>query len=213
VYAAPTWPLGNELVVTTTGRGAIVRESVADLFCIGRLESVTLKVRDVVLAGTLGVPLIAPVIDNASPAGKVPLVNDHLYGADPPVAARVAEYAIPTVPPGSDFVEILRLAGLGLGAATRADPPRKKQARAATAAHTLGMMRPETLAVSDCNEITHISDLPINLQRAGEQMTTIRESSWMVQRSYAPACVGGKANLLWLPELCRPAAGNEKRTL
>jgi hypothetical protein len=61
--------------------------------------------------------LIAPVGARLSPEGNVPPVNDQLYGGVPPVAASAAEYALPTVPAGSELVKTARLLGLGLGAA------------------------------------------------------------------------------------------------
>lgn len=78
MYADPTWPPGNEAVVTTSAGGVIVSVSVTDLLCTGRPESVTLNVSDAAFAGAVGVPLIGPAVDKLSPAGKVPLVSDHL---------------------------------------------------------------------------------------------------------------------------------------
>jgi hypothetical protein len=55
----------------------------------------------------VGVPVIAPVeAFSDKPAGKVPLVRDHVYGAVPPLAARVALYVMPTWPLGSEVVVI-----------------------------------------------------------------------------------------------------------
>jgi len=39
----------------------------------------------------VGVPEITPKLEMASPAGKLPLVTDQLYGPVPPVAAKVVE--------------------------------------------------------------------------------------------------------------------------
>lgn len=55
----------------------------------------------------VGVPEIAP--DEAfrlSPAGREPVLTLHEYGVVPPLACKVAEYAVPTVPLGRDAVEI-----------------------------------------------------------------------------------------------------------
>jgi hypothetical protein len=59
-------------------------------FCVGLLLSVTVAIK---LATPLavGVPVIAPVVERASPAGRLPEVTAHLYGAVPPVACRVCE--------------------------------------------------------------------------------------------------------------------------
>jgi len=61
-----------------------------------------------------GVPLILPALLIVRPPGS-PLA-DHVYGETPPVAANVAEYAVPTVPAGSEVVEIASGAGVGVGA-------------------------------------------------------------------------------------------------
>ena len=54
-----------------------------------------------------GVPVIAPVLVlRFSPVGNVPTDNDQVRGAVPPVDARICEYAVPDVAPGSDDVVI-----------------------------------------------------------------------------------------------------------
>jgi hypothetical protein len=64
------------------------------------------------VTAAVGVPVIAPVAAlNESPAGKVPLVSDHVYGAVPPVAPKVAEYALPTCPFAKEVVVIERSLG------------------------------------------------------------------------------------------------------
>ena len=57
------------------------------------------------LPDAVGVPLIVPALLSERPPGK-PLA-DQLYGETPPVAASVAEYAVPTVPAGRVVVEIV----------------------------------------------------------------------------------------------------------
>lgn len=53
----------------------------------------------------VGVPEIAPVdAAKLNPAGRAPDVMLHEYGVDPPDAANVAEYAVLTVPLGSEVV-------------------------------------------------------------------------------------------------------------
>ena len=46
----------------------------------------------------VGVPEIAPVPLSVSPGGSVPDTNEYVYGAVPPVADMLAEYAVPAVP-------------------------------------------------------------------------------------------------------------------
>jgi hypothetical protein len=70
--------------------------------------SVTITVNDDV-AAVVGVPEITPVADPSdNPAGKLPELMLHKYGGVPPVAARIAEYAAPTAPFGSEVVVIAR---------------------------------------------------------------------------------------------------------
>ena len=78
-------------MVTTSGNGATVNESVVDMFCTGRPESVTLNVSEIEFAVAVGVPLITPLFEKLSPAGKVPLAKDQAYGGVPPFAAKVVE--------------------------------------------------------------------------------------------------------------------------
>jgi hypothetical protein len=57
------------------------------------------------LPADVGVPEMTP--DDAvrfKPAGRVPAEMLQVYGIVPPVAPSVAEYALPTVPPGNDVV-------------------------------------------------------------------------------------------------------------
>ena len=53
-----------------------------------------------------GVPLITPVkAFSVNPGGSEPVLTVHLlYGGVPPAAESVAEYALPTVPSGSELV-------------------------------------------------------------------------------------------------------------
>jgi len=66
------------------------------------------------MPAVVGVPLIAPVVVfSASPAGRVPVATDHVYGAPlPPDAVSVCEYDTLATPPGSVCGEIV------IGAAT-----------------------------------------------------------------------------------------------
>jgi hypothetical protein len=55
----------------------------------------------------VGVPEIVPVVaDSVSPAGSAPELRLQLYGAVPPVAVSVVEYAVPVCPEGTELVEI-----------------------------------------------------------------------------------------------------------
>ncbi len=122
------WKLKESVPITATGY-ALVRDNVT-LGCVagfggigamlaggggGRLmvmlmvfvavcfcASVTVKPRAVV-PGAVGVPLRTP-FTKLRPAGGVPLVSAKVYGVVPPVAAKVTEKAVPTVPEASPVV-------------------------------------------------------------------------------------------------------------
>jgi len=87
----------GEDVVIVSGGGLIVRLKVwvATL----EAESVTRTVKLYVPA-PVGVPVIAPALESASPAGRAPDEIAHVYGGVPPLAASVCEYAVPVDPDG-----------------------------------------------------------------------------------------------------------------
>ena len=61
----------------------------------------------------VGVPVIEPEVERLSPAGKDPNTIAHVYGATPPWAVSVCEYAMPTLPSGSGEVVVMtRVAAL-----------------------------------------------------------------------------------------------------
>jgi len=62
----------------------------------------------------VGVPLIVPPLLKVRPAGNAPEVTVHEYGVVPPVAARVNEYAVPTIPFGTEAVVIVSVGALAL---------------------------------------------------------------------------------------------------
>ncbi len=99
-YAAPTTPPGSADVVTLSPAVTAI-DNCAVAFA--ELLSVTCTVK-VAVAAVDGVPAIAPVALNVSPAGNAPALTPHVYPPVPPVAARDCEYATPTTPPGSDDV-------------------------------------------------------------------------------------------------------------
>jgi hypothetical protein len=79
-------------VVTASALGDVASASNTDCVCTGWPESATVKPNCTFRATTVGVPLIAPVAaSNDKPAGKVPVVTDHVYGGVPPVAINVVE--------------------------------------------------------------------------------------------------------------------------
>ena len=103
-YAVPTAPPDNDVVATVGGCAAaataILKAFVPVLFAASVTCTVNETVPDVV-----GVPEITPVdATRLNPVGSVPALTLQLYGVVPPLACSVAEYAVPTVPPGSDVV-------------------------------------------------------------------------------------------------------------
>jgi hypothetical protein len=83
---------------------AMLNACVAD--CGGLLESVTFAVKFVVPFGPVGVPVIAPALLIVNPGGRLPELVVNAKGANPPVAAIVWLYAVPSTPAGSEVVVI-----------------------------------------------------------------------------------------------------------
>jgi uncharacterized membrane protein len=75
------------------------------VLCAGKLASVTFTVIEA-LPAAVGVPLICPALLSVNPTGNAPEDIDQLYGAVPPLAESVAEYAVPNCPPTKDEVVI-----------------------------------------------------------------------------------------------------------
>ena len=68
------------------------------------VESVTVT-ENGVLPAVVGVPLVTPAGERVNPAGRaVPLARVKVYGATPPVAAKVVAYAVFNVAAGSEVV-------------------------------------------------------------------------------------------------------------
>jgi hypothetical protein len=76
-------PSTRDVVVTAIDR-------LTDLVCAGFSASVTVAVK-LAVPLVVGVPAMIPVAGTrVSPAGRLPVVIDQLYGPVPPVALRVA---------------------------------------------------------------------------------------------------------------------------
>jgi hypothetical protein len=101
-YTVPTVPSGNdelEVIVNGAPAALVLMEKGLIAFCAGEEESVACTVK-LDWPALVGVPLIVPPGLKFRPAGNAPEVTVHEYGAVPPVAVSVVEYAIPTVPLG-----------------------------------------------------------------------------------------------------------------
>jgi hypothetical protein len=85
----PRSPPVSDVVVTVKVGALIAMLRLAVAFLVGFSASVTVTVKLVVPTnGPVGVPVMAPEeAFRISPAGRLPLV--HVYGVNPPVAARV----------------------------------------------------------------------------------------------------------------------------
>jgi len=108
-YAVPTVPLSRgDTVVIESGGGSTVRAN--DFVVVRDALSRTWTVKFAVPA-VVGIPLITPAADNVRPAGGAPVVTDHAYGGVPPVAAKLCEYAVPTVPFGRGDAVVIASGG------------------------------------------------------------------------------------------------------
>jgi hypothetical protein len=85
VYGTPTVAIGNAAVRLRVPDGLMVIVSDCETVFVGLLESVTVTVT-VDEPGVVGVPLtVQPV--RMSPAGRVPVLIEQLYGVVPPLAS------------------------------------------------------------------------------------------------------------------------------
>jgi hypothetical protein len=91
-YGVPDKPGGKgEGVAMRIGAGVIVSVNVAlAMDGVGKALSVTVTLNAAV-PYPVGVPAITPLEAMPRPAGNAPEVDDQLYGAIPPLAARVCE--------------------------------------------------------------------------------------------------------------------------
>jgi hypothetical protein len=77
-YVVPTVPLGREAVVMPPLGAITIERAAVAVRAVGVVESVTVTVKSEV-AAAVGVPVMAPVeASRLSPAGKVPVVTDHV---------------------------------------------------------------------------------------------------------------------------------------
>jgi hypothetical protein len=108
LYAVPSTPAGNVVVVNVGGPGKLMRMLSAWVAVCGVtvLESVTLTVKFAVPAGPVGVPLIVPEVLRVSPAGSAPALTVNVTVPAPPVATTAWLYVVPSTPAGSDVVVI-----------------------------------------------------------------------------------------------------------
>jgi hypothetical protein len=96
----------------------IIRTAAATVICRGAVvvcaaASVTLAVKLNVPA-VVGVPEIWPAEESVSPLGSAPALTVQVYGVVPPLAARVVEYAVPSLAGGNDDGVVIS-SGCGLG--------------------------------------------------------------------------------------------------
>lgn len=104
-YGVPTVPDGSADVVIVSCPVMVSDRLLVAVRCVGLVESVTVMTTVPELAPD-GVPLMTP-LDASMPRPLGRPVADHVYGVVPPVALRVALYAVPALPPGNDVVVML----------------------------------------------------------------------------------------------------------
>ena len=117
-------PPGSDAVVICNAGAPIVIDSarLAVAPCASRACTVNANA-----PAAVGVPAI-PAPESASPGGNPPL-TDHVYGGAPPVAENPAEYATPTVPPGSAPVVTANGAAIVMPKARRSLPSSSSRTR------------------------------------------------------------------------------------
>ena len=81
-------------------------DSFAVAVCVGLEESAACTVKEEVPA-VAGVPEIWPLEERLSPAGKLPLATDHVYGVVPPLALSVPLKGVFSEPVGSAAAPIV----------------------------------------------------------------------------------------------------------
>jgi len=100
-----TLPDGSEAEIVKAG-AVMASERETDLLCKGLPASATVTVK-LEIPVPVGVPEIRPVLlASESPAGRPPLVIDHVKGDVPPLACREVEYDVPFVPEDKEDVVI-----------------------------------------------------------------------------------------------------------
>jgi hypothetical protein len=104
VYAVPTVPDGREVVVIFNAGALTTRVNEAVAVSAGVELSVTFR-ETLAVPAAVGVPVIVEPL-TLNPAGRPVALK--MYGAVPPLAVSVAEYATPTVPALSDVVPTVR---------------------------------------------------------------------------------------------------------
>jgi hypothetical protein len=100
LYAVPTTPFGNDVVVIATAV-IVMDNSLVPL--PAELAAFTVKVY---VFAVVGVPVIVPVAERLKPSGKVPPLIPHVMGVSP-FAASVWLYGVPAVPSGNAAVVIV----------------------------------------------------------------------------------------------------------
>ena len=109
-YEVPTAPFGRgDAVVIESGGGSTARTKDFVVICDALSRTWTVKFA---VPSVVGVPEITPAADNVRPAGGVPDVTDHKYGGAPPLAAKLWEYSVPTVPFGSGDDVVIESGGM-----------------------------------------------------------------------------------------------------
>jgi hypothetical protein len=106
-YALPPVPDASDAVVIVRGEPALAMVTLYACEVVLPEPSATFT-ENVNVPDAEGVPANDPLpLDSVNPPGKEPDDIDQVYGAAPPVTETLPEYAVPTVPDGSEFVVIV----------------------------------------------------------------------------------------------------------
>jgi len=105
---APIWDSAPARVSVAAATTVRLKVCVAVVEALSATRTVKLYVPAVV-----GVPVIAPALESASPGGRVPDVIVQVYGETPPLAVSACEY-VPLVNPDSRGEDVVIVSGGGL---------------------------------------------------------------------------------------------------
>jgi hypothetical protein len=182
---------------------AIVIDSCVDAVCPA--ESVTVKVK-VLVPALVGVPDKTPADVNVIPVLHAPLQagSVQVYGAVPFTAASVVEYAVPTVPAGSEVVVIVSVA------AAATDVPLRETDCGLAAALSVNVMAPVGVPAAVGVKVTEMVQLAPAGKLEGQAVVSAKlpeAAIPLIERATAPVfvkvivCAALVVPTVWLAKL------------
>jgi hypothetical protein len=110
-YIVPVIPDGSGEVVVIVGGIVVLR---LKAFSAIRWPVSVTRIVKLNEPSAVGVPVSPPPDERLNPCGKEdPGASDQVYGGVPPVAVKVCEYAVPTIPDGSVAEVVIDSGGIG----------------------------------------------------------------------------------------------------